>query len=211
MAVAADYHVDVARVLGKGHVVDVVAHLVAYVGDGHHGVAVLDVLEPPCGGVGGLDGVGVFHAVVCAYARQAFGVAVDADEAYAAPVHFFYGVGLEELADGARAAHVVVRGDELGVGHAHPVADAVDAVVKLVVAEDAYVVAERVEHALLHLASEKGEEEAALHCVAGVDEQHMRLGGAHTVNHHLAACHASEVVVVEGVDLRVGVVGVEQN
>ncbi len=83
-----------------------------------------------------------------------------------------------------------------------------DTVVKLVVAENLYVISEIVHHLSLSLAFVDGEIECALNHVSAVDEQHVGLLGSHAVNKDFSAQYSAEVIVV-GVKLAVGVIGVK--
>ncbi len=87
--------------------------------------------------------------------------------------------------------------------------NAVATIVKLVVAEYAYVIAQSIQHTFFDLTSEQRKEQTALHCVAGVDKQHIRLIGTHAVYKHLTTCYSAETVFFERVYLRVCVVGMQ--
>ncbi len=209
VGVSADDHVDAAGLGGQVEVARGHLGVVADMGHGHHRLAALDIAQPPGGGVGGLDGVEILHAVVVARGNHALGAQVDADKSDAVAVKLAYGVAVKLVVE-RRGREVVVGGDEVGVGLGEHGRQRVDTVVKLMIAQYAQVVAQGVHGALLHLASVEIEKERALHGVAGVDEHHMVGGGAHAVDEHLAAGYAAAAVGV-GQQLRVGIVGVQQH
>ena len=78
------------------------------------------------------------------------------------------------------------------------------------VAENAEVDTHVVEHFLLGHTPVEIEVERALHSIAGIDEKNIRLGPANAVDYRHAA-HCTAVVVTVGIDLRVGVVGVQNH
>jgi hypothetical protein len=55
------------------------------------------------------------------------------------------------------------------------------------------------------------EKQSALHGIAGINQEHIRLHSSHTVNHYLATRYASQIFALYGVDLRVGVVGMQND
>lgn len=83
-------------------------------------------------------------------------------------------------------------------------------VVKFMIAEGDEVVAERVEHRHLHFTAVDVEIGCALHYIAGINEDYVGTRGADAVNYNLSAQDAPFPVEI-GVDLGVGVVGVEDD
>ena len=76
------------------------------------------------------------------------------------------------------------------------------------VAENCQVVAESIHHLHLGLTFVEGEEEGALHGVAGIDEKHIFLCAAYAVDKGFAPLYAAETFVV-GVNLAVCIIGLE--
>ena len=83
-------------------------------------------------------------------------------------------------------------------------------VVKFMIAEGDEVVAERVEHRHLHFTAVDVEIGCALHYIAGINEDYVGTRGADAVNYNLSAQDATFAIEI-GVDLGVGVVGVEND
>ena len=74
------------------------------------------------------------------------------------------------------------------------------------VAHDASIIAEAVEHCKLHLATEHIEKHCALHRVAGIEQQHILFGTANAI-HKGAAAKYSALISRIGHNLAVSVVG----
>ena len=74
------------------------------------------------------------------------------------------------------------------------------------VAEDAHVVAQGVEHGILHLAPKDIEKQCSLHIVAGVHHQHVLVARACFVKDGAATEDSTHVILCHGVDLAVCVV-----
>ena len=83
-------------------------------------------------------------------------------------------------------------------------------VVKFMIAEGDEVVAERVEHRHLHFTAVDVEIGCALHYIAGINEDYVGTRGANAVDYDFSAQDATFAIEI-GVDLGVGVVGVEND
>ena len=83
-------------------------------------------------------------------------------------------------------------------------------VVKFMIAEGDEVVAERVEHRHLHFTAVDVEIGCALHYIAGINEDYVGTRGADAVDYDFSAQDATFAIEI-GVDLGVGVVGVEND
>ena len=123
---------------------------------GDDGINAAFLFEPTSGDICALDGVLVNHARARVRGYQTFGRYVDADEADAAIAILTYLKALEQAFEG-REAQVVVGAKACCFALADERGERVNAVVKLVVADDANVISQGVHQLLLQMAVVKVE------------------------------------------------------
>ena len=205
--VAAHHEVDVVAVLDDVDIIGLAGVVggVADVRDHHHIVDLLHLLEILGRGVGHIDRGQIAHALIVLEADEPLGLHIDAHEGHALVAIALDDVGLEHALERS-AAHLVVGAELLGVDVAVVLGNLVHAVVKLVVAQDDHVIAQRVHQGILHLAAIEREEDRALHGIASVDGDGVGVLAADVVVDGTATQHAAQAVA-GGLNLAVRVVG----
>ncbi len=177
-------------------------------GHGNHHVGAV-FLEPGGLFVGSLYAVYVFETGVVRLGHNSRRIKIDADEAHGLVADLFHHRGHKKAFE-RRFAEVIVGAEAHGVELFPLLGELLHAFVKLVVAENLYVIAHSVHHLAFHLASEERIVERPLHGIACINEHDVFISAAHTVDQHIAPRHAAEVVAVR-VNGRVSVVCVEDH
>ncbi len=206
---AADNDVDATGVAGKNTVADKTRRIVSYVGEGNHGVDILAAAQHVGCGIGrGHDRPEIYaFAVVVAY--HSFRVEIEAHYAYALSSVLTHGIRNQQRIQRS-VVHIVVGAYELAVAEPQHRCQRVCAVVELVVAQYAFVESHDVQHLLLHPAAVEIEIQRTLHGVTGIDKHHIPVVASDAVDSSHAAHNPAEILPC-GIDLRMGVVGVENN
>ena len=153
----------------------------------------------------GILGRNISHALGIVFRYHPLGIEVYRQETDALSSHFAYRVRLEHRVERS-AGKVIIEAKQLCVGYGKIVGQTLQAIVKLMIAKDTDVIAKGIHKFFFKLALIYGKEKRTLHRVAGVDQNHIFLFGADTVDKHLSARHSAHAVGPR-VDLRVGIVG----
>ena len=74
VGMSADYDVDILRQFGELSVAGGHGRLITDMRHGHYGIHFVDMLQPPCRGIGSLDRIVVDHSVIIALGYHAFGI-----------------------------------------------------------------------------------------------------------------------------------------
>ena len=205
--VTANHQVDIVAVADNHRVVWLrgIVGVVTDVRHHHRIVAAQRLLEIARRSIGHVNGANITQPRVIFVGNQALRFNVDAKHTHTLVAHGLDIVRLKNLVQ-LGSAEVVVGTQFLGLDVLVKMINAVQAIVKLVVAEDNHVVAQRVHEGILHLAAIEREERGALHSVACMHGERVLVVAAHLVEDGTTT-QQTALAIASGVNLTVSVVG----
>ena len=177
--------------------------------DHDHIVDLLHLLEIFGGGIRHINRWQIAHALIVLETDEPLGLHIDAHECHALVAIALDDVWLKHALE-RRAAHLVVGTDFLGIDILIILGNVLHAIIKLMVAQNDDVIAQRVHQGVLDLAAIEREKDRALHGIAGMDGDGVGVLAADVVVDCSTARHAPQPIA-GWFNLAVGVVDSDDN
>ena len=209
MGMSSDYDIDILACTRQIEVIGLaVWHIVTYMGYRHYKITPFFLQKRSCR-IGCIDDVMETHSFIVLFRDKACRIHVYAHDTYLFVSDLLYDIWLEYTS--GWSIRKVIIGRKPGAFHLFPIRCKLPkSVVKLMIAEYAYIIIHHIEERIFDITLEELEVKRTLHHIAGIDKNHILFRFAHGIDDSLAGQYASYSVSIR-IDIGMSIVRVQKH